>query len=313
MSKIIEENVKSIIRPVSMPDFVDTPYTRSMTEWIMAYIKAGFAVHLRGYSGTGKTSMALHVANMLGRPIELIHGNEDLSVTDLIGGRHGYRMRKVVDKFVHSVVKTEEDVMQHWVDGRLTTACKQGYTLVYDEFTRSRPETNNIFLTVLQEKVLDLPIMRGGEESYVKVHPSFTAIFTSNPEEYAGVYRSQDALRERMVTLDLDFFDEETEVQITASNVKIEPKEARKIVSIMRKLRESSVCECPPTVRGCIMIGKTLKVMNIPFDAKNDVFRQICIDVLASETSRKGNFRLQKGVRSLIVDILDKSSVLEGN
>ena len=55
--------------------------------------------------------------------------------------------------------------------------------------------------------------MRG----YMKIHPDFVAIFTSNPEEYAGVHRSQDALRDRMITLDLDYFDRETEIIVTMS------------------------------------------------------------------------------------------------
>ena len=105
---------------------------------------------------------------------------------------------------------------RRWVDNRLTVAAKYGFTLMYDQFTRSRPESNNVLLSVLQEKMLKLPAARKGE-SYLRVHPDFTAIFTSNPEEYAGVYRSQDALRDRMITLDLAHFDEETEIGITAA------------------------------------------------------------------------------------------------
>jgi len=249
----------------------------------------------------------MHVANKLGRPVVMLSGNEDMGTSDLIGGRHGFKMRRVVDNFVHSVIKTEEDIVQRWIDSKLTIACKYGYTLIYDEFTRSRPETNNIFLSVLQERILDLPMGREDEESYIKVHPDFTAIFTSNPEEYAGVYRSQDALRERMVTLDLDFFDEETEVTITAKKSKLEHEEARKIVTVMRKFRESGLCECPPTIRGCIMIAKTMQVLKIPVDFGNPIFRQICIDVLSSETSRKGIYSRQRKIRELLNAILDES------
>jgi gas vesicle protein GvpN len=306
LSKIYEDSFKNIIRPVELPNFVETPYVRGIIDRSMAYIKAGFAVHLRGSSGTGKTSIAMYVAGRLGRPVILLHGDEELSTTDLIGGRYGYRRRVVVDNFVHSVVKTEEDVIHRWIDSRLTVACKSGFTLIYDEFTRSRPEANNIFLSILQERVMDLPIVRDHEEGYIKVHPDFTAIFTSNPEEYAGVYRSQDALRDRMVTLDLDYFDEETETLITAAKSGLEPEEAGKIVIIMRKLREAGVCECPPTVRGCIMIAKTLTVLNTPVDSRNPMFRQICIDVLSSETSRKGNIGAQRQVRDMINDFLDQ-------
>jgi len=37
-----------------------------------------------------------------------------------------------------------------WVDNRLTTACANGNTLIYDEFNRSRPEANNALLSVLE-------------------------------------------------------------------------------------------------------------------------------------------------------------------
>ena len=82
--------------------------------------------------------------------------------------------------------QTEEDMVKRWVDNRLTVACKCGFTLIYDEFIRSRPEANNILLSVLQERIMDLPAERGTEGPYLKVHPHFTAIFTSNPRNMQG-------------------------------------------------------------------------------------------------------------------------------
>ena len=70
----------------------------------------------------------------------LIHGDEEFTTSSLVGGDYGYRFRKVVDRFVSQVSKTEEDMVKRWVDNRLTIACREGFTLVYDEFTRSRPE-----------------------------------------------------------------------------------------------------------------------------------------------------------------------------
>ena len=208
-------NSTTVLEPRSLPNFVKTPYVQDITERAMAYIAAGFPIHFRGISGTGKTTLAMHVAAMIGRPVVMIHGDEEFSTSDLVGGETGYHRRKVVDNFIHTVKKTEEDMQKRWADNRLTVACKNGFTLIYDEFTRTRPEANNILLSVLQERMLDLPAPRQGEGNYLKVHPDFTAIFTSNPEEYAGVHRSQDALRDRMITLDVDYFDEETEVRIT--------------------------------------------------------------------------------------------------
>jgi len=283
---------------------VETKYVKDITERSLGYVKAGFPIHFRGSTGTGKTTLALHVAGKIGRPVLMLHGDEEFSSSDLVGGEYGYRLKKVVDNFIHSVLKTEEDMQRRWQDNRLTVAAKYGFTLIYDEFTRSRPEANNVLLSVLQEKMLDLPAARQGGEDYLQVDPNFTAIFTSNPEEYAGVYRSQDALRDRMVTMDLDYFDRETEIAITKAKTGVSRQDAERIVNIVRDLRDSGKCEFAPTVRGCIVIGKTLKVRHIPLNAKNRSCQQVCIDVLSSETSRIGSqaniAKVKEVIRTLI-------------
>jgi len=305
MALATRDEMSTVLEPRALPDFVETSYIKDITERALAYIKAGFPIHFRGATGTGKTTLAMHVANIIGRPVVMIHGDEEFSTSDLVGGEYGYRLKKVVDNFIHSVLKTEEDMSRKWVDNRLTVACKYGLTLIYDEFTRARPEANNVLLTVLQEKMMDLPAARGGED-YLRVDPDFTAIFTSNPEEYAGVHRSQDALRDRMVTIDLDYFDEETEVAITKAKSGLSRKDAEKIVNIVRELRESGLCEFAPTVRGCIVIAKTLKIRNGLVAANNKVFRETCQDILSSETSRVGSRTSQKKVAALIDELINK-------
>ena len=298
--------VGTVLEPQSMKDFIETPYVQDITERALGYMASGFPLHFRGISGTGKTTIAMHVAEKLGRPVVLIHGDEEFSTSDLVGGENGYSVRKLKDNFIHSVLKTEEYMRKSWVDNRLTIACKYGFTLIYDEFTRSRPEANNVLLSVLQEKMLDLPSGSTKDGNYLRVDPNFKAIFTSNPEEYAGVHRSQDALRDRMVTLDLDYFDRETEVGITTAKSGISPNDASKIVDIVRGLRESDVYEFAPTVRGCIMITKTLQVRDIPVDKNNEKFRVVCLDILSSETSRIGSRSNQERVRQTIEKLIDQ-------
>lgn len=300
------EELTTVLEPRPLPNFVETKSVKDITERAQAYIEAGFPIHFRGNTGTGKTTLAMHVASKIGRPVVMIHGDEEFSTSDLVGGEYGYRLRKVVDNFIHSVLKTEEDMVRRWVDNRLTVACKYGFTLIYDEFTRSRPEANNVLLSILQERMMDLPAAREGGENYLRVDPDFTAIFTSNPEEYAGVHRSQDALRDRMITLDLDYFDEETEVAITEAKSGLSRKDAEKIVRIVRGLRKSDKCEFAPTVRGCIMIAKALKVRNGSIDAKSKVFSETCQDILASETSRVGSKASEVKVKEIIRSLIGK-------
>ncbi|MBI5400407.1 gas vesicle protein GvpN [Candidatus Saganbacteria bacterium] len=301
------DEMSTVLEPSPMSDFVETPYVKGVCDRALTYIEAGFPVHLRGPAGVGKTTLAMHIASKIGRPVMIIHGDEEFSTSNLVGGEHGYRFRKLVDRFISRVSKTEEDMVKRWVDNRLTVAVKYGLTLIYDEFTRSRPEANNILLSVLQEKIMDLPAGRGGDESYLKVDPNFTAIFTSNPEEYAGVHRSQDALRDRMITMDLDHFDYETEVAVTQAKSLLSKRNSEKIVNIVRGLRESGKCEFPPTIRGCIMIAKTLSVMNLTPASSNGAFLQMCQDILASETSRVGSRTNQHKVKEVVKELVEKN------
>ena len=303
----VTEGLATLLEPRALPGFVETPFIENIVQRAMTYVAAGFPIHFRGASGTGKTTMAMHVAGKLGRPVVMIHGDEESSTSDLVGGEYGYRMKKVIDNFIHSVLKTEEDMSRKWVDNRLTVAAKYGFTLIYDEFTRSRPEANNVLLAVLQEKMLDLPAARDGE-SYLRVHPEFTAIFTSNPEEYAGVYRSQDALRDRMITLDLDHFDEETEIGITEGKSGLERTDAEKIVRIVRDLRESGVCEVAPTVRGCVMVAKAATVQGCSISAGDEMFRQLCLDILPSESSRAGSKDQTSRVKEVLTELIDRDA-----
>ena len=300
------DEITTVLEPRPLPNFVETPYVKDITERALAYIGAGFPLHFRGISGTGKTTMAMHVASKIGRPVVMIHGDEEFSTSDLVGGEYGYKIRKVVDNFIHSVLKTEEDMRKKWVDNRLTVACKYGFTLIYDEFTRSRPEANNVLLSVLQEKMLDLPAAREGDSNYLRVDPDFTAIFTSNPEEYAGVHRSQDALRDRMITMDLDHFDEETEIHITESKTGLANGDASKIVKVVRGLRDSDVYEFAPTIRGCLMIAKTIQIRKAAINKNDEIFRQTCMDILASETSRIGSKSNQDRVKEVIGELVDQ-------
>lgn len=168
--------------------------------------------------------------------------------------------------------------MQRWVDNRLTTAVKNGFTLVYDEFSRSRPEANNALLSVLEEGILTLPASE--EEGYISVHPNFRAVFTSNPEEYAGVHKTQDALLDRMVTIHLDYFDEETEREIVKSRTGVGLEDAQKIVSLIRALREVEGARKRISIRPAIVIGTIIKQRGIPARYQDPLFRQICSDAL---------------------------------
>lgn len=307
MPYLSQDEEQAIIEPKPLAGFIETPYIKNLTRRAFGYIKAGFPIHLRGASGTGKTTLALHLASKLGRPTVLIHGDAEYSTSDLIGGEHGYRFRKLRDNFIPRVLKVEEDMSKSWMDNRLTIAVKYGFTLIYDEFTRSRPEANNVLLSILQEGVMSLPAQRQGDEThYLKVHPNFAAVFTSNPEEYAGTNKAQDALRDRMITMDLRHFDKNTEVAITKAKSGLPPKAAEKITKIVRALRDTGEYEFAPTIRGSVMLAKSLKALGGKVLASDRTFQQLAQDILASETTRLGSQEHHNKVKKIVRDLIVK-------
>ncbi|WP_018402861.1 gas vesicle protein GvpN [Marinobacter gelidimuriae] len=270
------------ILPESSDEFVLTTHVQELADRALAYLGAGYAVHFSGPAGTGKTTLAFHIAATLGRPVSLIHGDDEFGSSDLVGRESGYKKKKLVDNFIHSVLKTEEEMKTLWVDNRLTSACANGDTLIYDEFTRSRPEANNVLLSILSEKILSMPKLRDSGEGYLEVHPGFRAIFTSNPEEYAGVHNLQDALMDRMVTIRMDHYDRETEIRITMAKSGIGEKDAEVIVDIARELRGVGVNNHRPTIRGCITIARILGSRGAHARWNDPVFQWVARDVFVN-------------------------------
>jgi nitric oxide reductase NorQ protein len=267
------------------PCFVCTPEIDRVASRAAAYLEAGYPVHLAGPAGTGKTTLAFHIAAQRGRPVSLLHGNESFNGNDLLGNDRGYRRTAVVDNYIHSVLKTEENLDVNWVDNRLTTACRLGHTLIYDEFNRTRAEANNILLSILEEGILTGPAASG---SHQEVHPAFRLILTSNPVEYAGVHRAQDALLDRLITIRCDHYDADTETRIVAGASDVAKADAGRIVRLVRSLRELRAEPGPPTVRGALALARVTTQLKARVDASDELFLQAAWDVLGDAASDLG-------------------------
>ncbi|MFN6487570.1 MULTISPECIES: gas vesicle protein GvpN [unclassified Nostoc] len=268
---------------VNSQNFIETPKVNHLTKRALRYLHTGFSIHLRGPAGTGKTTLAVHLANMLERPILLVFGDDEYKSSDLIGNQRGYSRKKVIDNYIHNVVKMEDELRESWVDSRLTTACREGFTLIYDEFNRSRPEVNNVLLSALEEKLLVLPAAANRQE-YIRVHPEFRAIFTSNPEEYCGVHGTQDALMDRLVTIDIPEPDETTQLEIVVQKAGLARKDALSVVHLVKQFQERTKNDKASGLRACLIVAKVCNNQNVPINVNSDDFQDICKDVLLSRS-----------------------------
>jgi nitric oxide reductase NorQ protein len=279
-----------------------SPQMENIINRAFNYIQIGYPLHFIGPTGVGKTEIAFYLAKKMKRPISYIQGNHEMSNLDLIGGVSGMSKKKVIDNYVHSVYKSEENVSEHWTDGILLNAVKNGHTFIYDEFNRTKPETNNLLLSVLQEKYLPLYGMKANEKT-IRVHPEFSIIFTSNPEEYTGSFKTQDALLDRMITFPLSHYDLETEAEIIAKKTDLPLKDAKVIAEVVRKVR--SVCinnnTQAPSLRSSIMIAMIAKKSNINVSYNDENFITLCNDVLYSSLAKtpRSNPELKKLINNL--------------
>jgi len=273
------EHIEAEFLVPTVENFVETEQVARLKNRVKLWIRAGYPPHIVGPTGCGKTTLAMQVARELERPVVWINGDEQTTTTDLIGGYSETEAESVRDRFVHNVLLAKDRTRFLWVDNPLTIACKYGYTLIYNEFSRARPEANNVLLSVLEENILELPTMFG-KERYIDVHPDFHVIFTSNSIEYAGVHRPQDALLDRMVDIYMDYYDFDTEVKIVQAHTGISSQEAKKVVKVIRTIREKIPEPYKPGTRAEIMICQGLKAMD---GYSKEALEQVYMDVLATK------------------------------
>ena len=278
-SELSIDHIEAEFLVPTIESFIETEQVRKLKAKVKLWIKAGYPPHIIGPTGCGKTTLAMQVAKELGRPTVWINGDDQMTTTNLVGGYSEMESESLRDKYIHNVWLTRDKTKYRWVDNPLTLACKYGYTLMYNEFSRSKPEANNVLLSVLEEHILELPTMFG-EERYIKVHPDFNVIFTSNSIEYAGVYKPQDALLDRMIDICMDYYNFDTEVKIVQAHAHISLPEAKKVVKVVRAIREKMPESNKPGTRAEIMISQGLKTLG---NYSNEDFEQICLDVLAAK------------------------------
>lgn len=281
------ERVEAEFLTPEVKNWVETDSVKTIKNKLKNWLSLKHPIHIIGPTGCGKTILALQVAKELGRPVVWINGDESITTTDLIGGYSQVEVNTIRDKYIHNVFKDKDVLKAEWIDNPLTLACKYGYTLIYNEFSRSKAAANNVLLSIFSEGVLELPT-QFGEERYVNVHPNFRAIFTSNSMEYAGIHRAQDALLDRMVGIYMDYYDKNTEAKIIASQSKINEKHALLVASMLKSLREKLPEEYCTGTRAGVMVAQALKPLK-KFD--KSTIKQLLSDVMISKTKDLKHYR----------------------
>jgi len=110
------EHIEAEFLIPTIENFVETEQVRTLKDRVKLWTKVGYPPHIVGPTGCGKTTLAMQVANELGRPTVWINGDEQMTTTDLIGGYSEMEAESVRDKFIHNVLIAKDRTKFLWVD-----------------------------------------------------------------------------------------------------------------------------------------------------------------------------------------------------
>jgi nitric oxide reductase NorQ protein len=186
-------------------------------------------VMLKGPTGCGKTRFVEHMAWQLNRPLITVACHDDLSATDLTG---------------RYLVQGGDTV---WRDGPLTRAVREGAICYLDEIVEARQDTVVLIHPLTDDRRL-LPVEKTGE--LLQAAPEFQLVVSYNPGYQNMLKEMKPSTRQRFVTLEFDFPDEQIETQIVAHEADVDRATARELVKLanrIRNLKDQGLVEVPST------------------------------------------------------------------
>lgn len=147
-------------------------------EAILYSIQADKTCLLIGETGSGKTSVIRHLANLTNHSFRRVNLNGQTNTDDLLG---------------KWIIK---DGSMIWSDGVLVEAMKNGYWLVLDELNSALPEVLFLLQSLLDDDKFIVMPEKNGE--IVRPHKDFRLFATMNPAgNYVGVNELNKALLSR--------------------------------------------------------------------------------------------------------------------
>ena len=185
-------------------------------ETFLAAYAARLPVMLKGPTGCGKTRFIEYMAYRLKQPLITVACHEDLFASDLVG---------------RYLLKNDETV---WTDGPLTRAVRSGAICYLDEIVEARKDTTVVIHPLTDDRRI-LYIDRNGET--LNAHPDFLLVISYNPGYQSVLKDMKQSTRQRFVSMEFNYPDQQKEAEIVSSEGGIDLKTSLQLVALAHKIR----------------------------------------------------------------------------
>ena len=211
---------------------------------IEAVLRASGHVLLEGAVGVGKTTLAISVAEHLGRPLVRVDGD----------GR--YTEAKLVGAFDPKLVLEKGFDRESFIPGPLFRAMENGEILLINELNRMPEMVQNVLLPALDERKIQIPVL--GE---LRAQPGFAVIATQNPREFVATSSLSEALLDRLEWIGIDPLTGEEEIEIVRAHLNrgLPEEFIRESVELVRLTRAHPKVKRGASVRAAISLARVLE------------------------------------------------------
>jgi MoxR-like ATPase len=259
--------------------------TDELNKIILAH-SVGKNILIEGEVGVGKTTLANAVSSYFDSKFYRIDCAEETLTHNLIG------------YFDPPLVIANGYIEDSYVYGPLASAMINGGCLFINEINRMPESTQNVLLTALDEKLLEIPKLKT-----IKANKNFFVIATLNPSAHVGVTVLGEALKDRFIWIKLDYQARDEEIEIVKQEVDFDSQDER-IPAIAQEIiqitRNNTSIRRGSSIRGAI----DMAALMTQYEKVNSTKNWIDTAIMALYNKIELEDGVSKSKKELIADIV---------